>query len=72
MKDLKKGLPITKGTAIAPPEADVPVGSGQVDMPAVLRAAMNAGTSVYYIEDESADPWGHIPTSVAYLESVKV
>ena len=72
LKDLKKGFPITKGTAIAPPEADVPVGSGQVDMPAVLRAAMNAGTSVYYVEDESADPWGHIPASVAYLENVKV
>jgi hypothetical protein len=35
----------------------------------VLRAAMKAGTSLYYIEDESSDPWGHIPQSVAYLKT---
>jgi sugar phosphate isomerase/epimerase len=71
LKDLKKGVPIKAGTAIGPPEADVPVGTGQVDMPATLRAAMKAGTALYYIEDESADPWGHIPTSVAYLKGFK-
>jgi sugar phosphate isomerase/epimerase len=71
LKDLKKGFPITKGTAIAPADADVPVGSGQVDMAAVLRAAMKAGTSLYYVEDESADPWAHIPASIAYLSDFK-
>lgn len=71
LKDLKKGFPIKAGTAIAPPEADVAVGTGQLDMPSVLRAAMKATTPAYYIEDESADPWGHIPQSVAYLEAVR-
>jgi sugar phosphate isomerase/epimerase len=71
LKDLKKGFPIKAGTATAPPEADVPIGSGQVDMPSVLRTAMNGGTSLYYLEDESSDPWGHIPQSVAYLKSFK-
>jgi len=69
LKDLKKGFPIKAGTPIAPPEADVPLGTGQVDMPAVLRAATNAGTSLYYVEDESSDPWRHIPQSVAYLKN---
>jgi sugar phosphate isomerase/epimerase len=72
VKDLKKGFPITAGTATAPPEADVPVGTGQVDFPAVLRAAVKAGAKAYYIEDESADPFGHIPQSVAYLEGLKL
>ena len=67
LKDLKKGFAIKKGSAIAPAEADVPVGTGQVDMPSVLHAAMKAGTSLYYVEDESTDPWSHIPQSVAYL-----
>ena len=72
LKDLKKGVAITKGTATAPPDVDVPLGTGQVDWPAVLRAATKAGASLYYIEDESADPWGHIPKSVAYLSTLKL
>jgi len=72
LKDLKKGVAITKGTGTATPDVDVPLGTGQVDWPAVLRAAMKAGASLYYIEDESADPWGHIPQSVAYLRTLKL
>jgi sugar phosphate isomerase/epimerase len=68
LKDLKKGFPIKAGAATAPAEADVPLGTGQVDMPAVLKAAMKAGVSQYYIEDESDDPFGHIPQSVTFLE----
>src|SRR5688500_8038074 len=67
LKDLKKGVAITKGTGTATPADDVPLGTGQVDWPAVLRAAMKAGASLYYLEDESADPWGHIPRSLEYL-----
>jgi sugar phosphate isomerase/epimerase len=72
LKDLKKGVAITRGTATATPEVDVPLGTGQVDWPAVLRAAMKAGASLYYVEDESADPWGHIPQSLQYLKSLKL
>jgi sugar phosphate isomerase/epimerase len=72
LKDLKKGVAITKGTGTATPDVDVPLGTGQVDWPAVLRAAMKAGASLYYIEDESADPWGHIPQSLQYLKSLKL
>jgi sugar phosphate isomerase/epimerase len=72
LKDLKKGLPVKAGTATAPAEADVPVGSGQIDMTATLRAAADAGVALYYLEDESADPWGHIPMSVAYLKTVRI
>ncbi|HTG99630.1 MAG TPA: sugar phosphate isomerase/epimerase [Vicinamibacterales bacterium] len=72
LKDLKKGVAITKGTGTATPDVDVPLGTGQVDWPAVLRAAVKAGASLYYVEDESADPWGHIPQSLQYLKSVKL
>ncbi len=68
LKDLKKGVEVKVGTATAPPEVDVPVGSGQIDMPAVLRAAKQAGVKLYYIEDESPDPWTHIPESIAFLK----
>jgi sugar phosphate isomerase/epimerase len=72
LKDLKKGVVIKKGTGVATPDDDVPLGTGQVDFPAVLRAAVKAGTKFYYIEDESADPWGHIPQSIEYLKSLKL
>ena len=72
LKDLKKGVAITKGTGTATPDVDVPLGTGQVNWPAVLRAAMKAGASLYYVEDESADPWGHIPQSLQYLRSLKL
>ena len=73
VKDRKKGVPIKAGSAGAEdPEMDVPVGTGGIDYPAVLRAAKKAGVAYYYIEDESKDPLGHIPQSVAFLSSVKV
>ena len=72
LKDLKKGVRVVPGSGTAEAEVDVPVGTGQIDYPAVLRAANNAGVSMYYLEDESPDPLGHIPRSVAYLERVKL
>ena len=72
LKDLKKGVAITKGTGTATPDVDVPIGTGQVNWPVVLRAAMKGGASLYYLEDESADPWGHIPRSLQYLRSLKL
>jgi sugar phosphate isomerase/epimerase len=71
LKDLRKGVAVKAGTAIAPPEDDVPVGSGQVDMAAVLKAAMAAGTSLYYLEDESPAPLTSIPQSLKWLEAFK-
>jgi hypothetical protein len=26
----------------------------------------------YYVEDETADPWGHIPQSLQYLKRLKL
>jgi sugar phosphate isomerase/epimerase len=72
LKDEKKGFAVEAGSPGAPAEADVPVGTGQIDYPAVLRAAVDAGTSLYYVEDESTDPLGHIPQSVSYLERLKL
>ena len=71
LKDLKKGVPVKTGTATAPADVDVPVGAGQIEMPSVLEAARRAGTKLYYIEDESADPWAHIPQSIEYLKNVR-
>ena len=69
LKDLKKGVAITPGAPTGTPEIDVALGTGQVDWPAVLREAKSAGTALYYLEDESADPWNHIARSIEYLRT---
>ena len=50
----------------------MPVGTGQVDTPAALRAAVKAGVPLYYLEDESTDPLKHLPASIAYLTALKL
>ncbi|MNL71031.1 hypothetical protein D3C87_1961170 [compost metagenome] len=70
MKDLKKGVTgnMSGGT---PVENDVALGTGQIDIPAVLKAARKAGLKHYYIEDESPSYAKQVPQSIAYLKSLK-
>lgn len=70
MKDLKKGVTgnMSGGT---PVENDVALGTGQIDIPAVLKAAKKAGVKHYYIEDESPSYATQVPQSIAYLKSLK-
>jgi sugar phosphate isomerase/epimerase len=70
MKDLKKGIAgnMSGGT---PVENDVALGTGQIDIPAVLKAARKAGLKHYYIEDESPSYATQVPKSIAYLKSLK-
>ena len=70
IKDLKKGV---KGdhTGSTSTENDVAVGTGQIDIPAVLRAAKKAGIKHYFIEDESSRIRTQVPQTIAYLKSLK-
>ncbi len=70
VKDMKKGYPTGGHSGSASSEADVPVGSGQIDYRLVLEAAEEIGLSKYYIEDESETPLTSIPKSISFLESV--
>jgi sugar phosphate isomerase/epimerase len=70
MKDIRKGAPTGVYTGHAPGTDDVPVGTGQVDWPSVLREAGPAGVEWYFIEDESPAPLVDIPLSAAYLRSL--
>lgn len=69
MKDLKKGITgnLSGGT---PVENDVALGTGQIDIPAVLKAAKKSGIKHYYIEDESPSYGKQVPQSIAYLRSL--
>lgn len=69
VKDLKKGVQgdLTGGT---PPENDVTLGTGQIDLPAVLKAAKKTSIKYFYIEDENPAAERQIPVSLAYLKSL--
>ncbi len=70
LKDLKKGV---KGdmSGGGSAENDVALGTGQIDIPAVLKAARKAGVEHYYIEDESSSVMTQVPQSIAYLKSLR-
>jgi sugar phosphate isomerase/epimerase len=70
LKDLKKGV---KGdmSGGGSQENDVALGTGQIDIPAVLKAARKAGVEHYYIEDESSNAMTQVPLSIVYLKGLK-
>ena len=70
VKDLRKGASINS-TGVAPDEDSVAVGEGQIDWPAVLKAAQVAGIEYYFIEDEAKNAVEQIPRSLRYLESLR-
>jgi len=70
LKDLKKGVPTGALTGHTDVSNDVTIGTGQVDWPAVLRAAKKAGIKHYFIEDESPTAAQQIPQSLKFLKTV--
>ena len=69
VKDLKKGV---KGdlSGKTPVENDVALGTGQLDIPAIIAAGKKAGVEHFYIEDESPNIATQVPQSIAYLKSL--
>lgn len=69
LKDLKQGV---KGdlSGKTDSENDVALGTGQLDLPAILKAARKAGVQHYYIEDESSRTATQVPQTIAYLRSL--
>lgn len=73
LKDMKQGTPTNVNTGSANPDStEVPVGSGQIDYRAVLRAAQEIGAQHFYIEDETSAPFTTVPRSIAWLEQVSL
>jgi len=70
LKDLRKGV---KGdlTGNTPTVNDVVLGTGQLDVPAILKAAKKVGVKHYFIEDESPQWYKQVPQTMSYLKSLK-
>ena len=69
LKDMARGV-AAGSEAGHREESNVVLGTGQIDIEGILAAGPKAGVEMNFIEDESADPLGHIPKSVAYYRSL--
>jgi sugar phosphate isomerase/epimerase len=70
LKDLRKGVTGNMSGSTSP-ENDVILGTGQIDLPKVLKAARKAGVKHFYIEDESNASITQVPESIKYINSLK-
>ena len=69
LKDMRKG---TKKdlTGLTGPENDVPLGTGEIDIPPILKEANKIGIKHFFIEDESNFVNTQVPQSIVYLKSL--
>jgi sugar phosphate isomerase/epimerase len=70
VKDMRKGIKKDL-TGLTSPENDVALGTGEIDIPAILRQAKKNGIQHYFIEDESSNITTQVPESISYLKSLK-
>jgi len=70
LKDLKKGV-AGNNSGGTDQNNDVVLGTGQIDIPAVIKAARKANIKHYYIEDESSASVEQVPLSIKYLNNLK-
>lgn len=69
VKDVRKGV---KGDASGHIDTDsnVALGTGQINIAAIIKAAKKSGIQYYYIEDESNAVNSQVPLSLAYLKKL--
>ena len=69
VKDLRKGV---KGdfTGSTSPENDVALGTGQINVAEVIKAAQQSAIEHFYIEDESSAVKTQVPQSLKFLKSL--
>lgn len=69
VKDLKKGVPVGLDVKTSS-ENDVPLGSGQINVQAILKQARKSPIKYYYLEDENSNSKAQVPLSLTYVKSL--
>lgn len=67
VKDLKKGVPLGVDVKTSS-ENDVPLGTGQIAVEAILKQARKSSIKYYYLEDENSNSRVQVPLSLAFLK----
>ena len=70
LKDMKKGVKTPNFSGGENVESDVALGTGQLDLPAIIKEAKKIGIKHYFIEDESSKSVQQIPESIGYIRSI--
>jgi sugar phosphate isomerase/epimerase len=70
LKDLRKGAP-KNAAGFTSPDNDVPLGTGEINIPDILKESKKIGIKHYFIEDESNQVYTQVPQSILYLKSLK-
>jgi sugar phosphate isomerase/epimerase len=70
LKGMRDSTPTGLLTGHSDVTNDVPIGTGKIVFPPILKAAEKAGVKYHFIEDESPQPEEQIPQSLRYLEQV--
>jgi sugar phosphate isomerase/epimerase len=70
VKDMRKGTQKDL-TGLTSVENDVTVGTGQLDIPAIMKEAKRIGIKHYFIEDESSNYFNQVPQTITYLKNLK-
>ncbi len=70
LKDRKPGTPGNQN-GDADVETNVVLGTGDVGIADIMKAAKKAGVQHYFIEDESSSSVEQVPKSLAYLKTLK-
>ncbi len=68
-KDMAKGI-APSDVAQHRDDANVPLGTGQLDIKGIVAAGPKAGVEIHYLEDESPTPVANIPKSVAFYKTL--
>lgn len=71
IKDMRPGVARGSLSGGLPAEQHAPIGEGQVPWAALMAAARADGFEHFYIEDETTDPVGNVPKSIAYLSTLR-
>jgi sugar phosphate isomerase/epimerase len=69
VKDLKKDVPVGLDVKTSS-ENDVPLGSGQINVKAILKQARKSPIKYYYLEDENSNSKAQVPLSLTYVKNL--
>jgi sugar phosphate isomerase/epimerase len=72
LKDMKNGPATHNYTGGEPVSWDVALGTGRMDLPAILAEAARVGVKRFYVEDESDQAHDQIVKDLHYLKTVRI
>jgi sugar phosphate isomerase/epimerase len=71
LKDRLKGMPDSNNGRADVEKANVVLGTGDVNIEAVMKEGVKLGIRHYFIEDESSRSWDQVPQSIEFLKKIK-